>query len=411
LDSVTQIVLGAAVGEICLGKKLGNRAMLWGGIAGTIPDLDVLSSPFLTPLQGLIFHRGISHSILFAVLFSFIMAWMVKRYYDSGLYSHKGIRIAGSIIVSIIFGGLLASVLYLFVTASVCILYKILILGFASFIAWIIYRVWKYYGKGAVDKVDPISYTSWYRFFFWTIFTHPILDCFTTYGTQLFAPFSDIRISWDNISVADPLYTIPFLICLVLASFYHRSSHRRVVLNYLGIALSTLYMTFTFWNKHRVNTILEKTLTENNIKYSRYMTAPTILNNVLWSAAVESDSVFYLGSYSLFDQKMNFKLNKINKNHYLLGDKLNKDYTIQKLRWFSKNYFGILVAQDGKLQMNDLRFGLFSDKEIKETDYVFRFKLLEDTSGDYYINSDAGRPQRGSEKELFDKLWTRIKGI
>ena len=41
MDSVTQIALGAAVGEAVLGRKIGNRAMLWGAIAGTLPDLDV----------------------------------------------------------------------------------------------------------------------------------------------------------------------------------------------------------------------------------------------------------------------------------------------------------------------------------------------------------------------------------
>ncbi|MCB0468978.1 MAG: metal-dependent hydrolase, partial [Aequorivita sp.] len=46
MDSVTQIVLGAAVGEAVLGKKIGNKAMALGAIAGTIPDLDVLSSHF-----------------------------------------------------------------------------------------------------------------------------------------------------------------------------------------------------------------------------------------------------------------------------------------------------------------------------------------------------------------------------
>ncbi|MFM8916554.1 MAG: metal-dependent hydrolase, partial [Bacteroidota bacterium] len=35
MDSLTQIVLGAAVGEVLLGKKLGNKAMLLGAIGGT----------------------------------------------------------------------------------------------------------------------------------------------------------------------------------------------------------------------------------------------------------------------------------------------------------------------------------------------------------------------------------------
>jgi len=42
MDSLTQIVLGAACGEIALGKKIGNKALLFGAIGGTIPDLDVI---------------------------------------------------------------------------------------------------------------------------------------------------------------------------------------------------------------------------------------------------------------------------------------------------------------------------------------------------------------------------------
>jgi len=38
MDSLTQIVLGAACGEIALGKKIGNKALLFGAIGGTIPD-------------------------------------------------------------------------------------------------------------------------------------------------------------------------------------------------------------------------------------------------------------------------------------------------------------------------------------------------------------------------------------
>ena len=34
MDAVTQIALGAAVGEATLGKKAGNKAVVWGAIAG-----------------------------------------------------------------------------------------------------------------------------------------------------------------------------------------------------------------------------------------------------------------------------------------------------------------------------------------------------------------------------------------
>ena len=70
MDSLTQIVLGASVGEAIAGRKAGNKAMLWGAIAGTIPDLDVLANYFMDDVHAMNVHRGVMHSVLFAVLFS-----------------------------------------------------------------------------------------------------------------------------------------------------------------------------------------------------------------------------------------------------------------------------------------------------------------------------------------------------
>ncbi|MEN9535297.1 MAG: hypothetical protein RIR37_570, partial [Verrucomicrobiota bacterium] len=63
MDSITQAVLGAAVGECFLGKKLGNRALAWGALFGTLPDLDIIISPFLDTAAKLWWHRGPSHSL------------------------------------------------------------------------------------------------------------------------------------------------------------------------------------------------------------------------------------------------------------------------------------------------------------------------------------------------------------
>lgn len=81
MDSLTQIVLGASVGEAVAGKKLGNRAMVWGAIAGTIPDLDVLLNPWLDTVQQLSFHRSLTHSFLFALLMSPVLGWLLHRLY------------------------------------------------------------------------------------------------------------------------------------------------------------------------------------------------------------------------------------------------------------------------------------------------------------------------------------------
>jgi inner membrane protein len=74
LDSITQAALGAAIGEAVLGKKLGNRALAWGLLLGTLPDLDAITSPFLDSAGRLEMHRGASHSLLIMVLASFLLA-------------------------------------------------------------------------------------------------------------------------------------------------------------------------------------------------------------------------------------------------------------------------------------------------------------------------------------------------
>lgn len=80
MDSLTQIVLGASVGELVLGRKIGNKAMLYGAIAGTIPDLDVLASYFTDTVSALAIHRGFTHSIVFSILMAPIFSWIVTRY-------------------------------------------------------------------------------------------------------------------------------------------------------------------------------------------------------------------------------------------------------------------------------------------------------------------------------------------
>jgi len=91
MDSLTQIVLGAAVGELAQGKKLGNRAMIWGAIAGTIPDLDVfVGKLYKDPVDELAFHRGISHSFFFALTFSMVLSYLTYWLYDKGTYKKLG---------------------------------------------------------------------------------------------------------------------------------------------------------------------------------------------------------------------------------------------------------------------------------------------------------------------------------
>lgn len=80
MDTVTQITLGAAVGEAVLGKKMGNKAPMWGAVFGVVPDLDILASPFLSEVQALAIHRGITHSFFFCLIAAPLFGLLLHRY-------------------------------------------------------------------------------------------------------------------------------------------------------------------------------------------------------------------------------------------------------------------------------------------------------------------------------------------
>ena len=80
MDSLTHIVLGACVGEVIGGKKLGKKAMILGAIAQSIPDIDFLATFWMNPAEELLAHRGFTHSILFIVLTAPFLALTTKRW-------------------------------------------------------------------------------------------------------------------------------------------------------------------------------------------------------------------------------------------------------------------------------------------------------------------------------------------
>jgi inner membrane protein len=78
MDTVTQIGLGAAVGEAVLGRQIGRRAPLWGGICGLLPDLDVLV-PLGDAVRNYTYHRGPSHSLFVLAAVTPLMVYAILR--------------------------------------------------------------------------------------------------------------------------------------------------------------------------------------------------------------------------------------------------------------------------------------------------------------------------------------------
>ncbi|MEM0962337.1 MAG: metal-dependent hydrolase [Bacteroidota bacterium] len=153
MDSLTQVVLGAAVGHATAGERLGRKAAAVGCLAGTLPDLDVLAYPFLDPASELLFHRGLTHGLAFGLVAGTALGWL----------------------------------------------------------SWRI-ATWRAPAGPAAASPRP-----WILLWVLVLVTHSLLDAFTVYGTQLLAPFSNHPFAVSSVFIIDPLYTVPLLACLVVA--------------------------------------------------------------------------------------------------------------------------------------------------------------------------------------------------
>ncbi|MBK8956271.1 MAG: metal-dependent hydrolase [Saprospiraceae bacterium] len=404
MDSITQVVLGAACGELVAGKKMGNRAMIWGGIGGTISDLDVLANVFMDPVNAMMFHRGPMHSLMFASLIPLLLGPLVKKLYDRDWYQRKFWQWIG-------FG--LGIILYSFSAFVIFFLSKLvagdtpwiitlflLLTGVAFFYA----RFQKI--KNHPSDISNVPVKIWIQLFFWSIFTHPLLDSLTTYGTQLFWPFSDYRVSISSISIVDPLYTIPFALSLLAVALCVRGHQWRRYFIITGVCISSAYMLFTFWNKLHINEKFKNSLVAEHVHFKNYMTVPTILNNALWYGIAETDTGYVCGYYSLFDDKIDFRpLQFIQHNHQIL-DPYRNQYLIEKLPWFSDGYYKVISSGLGEYDYYDLRFGSMRGNIHDHESIIFKMKLL-DRDGQIELIDEA-RPE--NKKEDIEWFKQRIFG-
>jgi inner membrane protein len=336
MDSLTHIVLGAAIGEAVLGKKIGRKAMLWGALADTIPDFDVFAACCTTDAQQLLVHRGFTHSLLFVVLMSPLLGWLFSKWF----------------------------------------------------------------------KKSAVSWQRWTLLFFLGLFTHILLDACTAYGTGWFEPFNSYRVSFNTIFVADPFYTLPFLICMIVALIAKNESQRRINWTKAGLVISSIYLLFTFINKWQVTTKMKNNLTAKNIITNDFVTTPTALNNFLWMAYAPDTSGYWIGYYSVFDKRKDINFYKVEKNDLLLKPYENEK-SVKQLKQFSKGYY-TLSKNGTNVYFNDIRFGQLGGWEGSDSTFVFSFRLSSTEESQQSLNRTKFKT---SLKDAFYGLIKRIKGL
>ncbi len=249
-----------------------------------------------------------------------------------------------------------------------------------------------------------ISFARWNLFFAVTFTAAILIDAFTTYGTQLLWPHP-YRFEFNTIFVVDPLFTLPMLVTTIWLMFKRRDAASRHNLNRTGIIISSIYLLFTIANKQVIDHVFRQSLKEQNITYGRFISNPMPMNQILWTAVVETDKSYLTGYYGHLDKDKNISFQESIKNHHLIEPFMHMS-PVAKIIRFTKGYYTVEKIPEGYL-INDLRFGSIKNWATGEKDYVFQYIVKMDNGVAEVIENRPGFQNTGV---ALKQLWQRILG-
>lgn len=209
-------------------------------------------------------------------------------------------------------------------------------------------------------KRNQLSFQRTYLFSFAGYATHAVIDACTTYGTQLFWPFSDMRVAWNNVSVIDPLFSLPLLIITALAVF-----KRSTAIAVLGSVYAFAYLGLGLLQNHRVSDVAEQLAISRGHVPSNLGVKPSFANIVVWKSVYEYQGRYYvdavrmLGSAKVYPGTSVEKLD-ISKHFSWLDNDFQQAQDIQRFRWFSNDHLALDPSNSKRII--DVRYSLIPNQ-------------------------------------------------
>ena len=170
--------------------------------------------------------------------------------------------------------------------------------------------------------------------------THGLLDACTSYGTQLFWPFSNERVTWNNISIVDPLFTIPALILIGIAI-----KMKKKVFGFFSIAWIAFYLSLGFVQYERALTAANQLANERGHNPERLTLKPSFGNLILWKSIYQHNETFYVDAIRTAQSStwcLGESIRVFDYQYHLpnLEEESQQKKDIERFRWFSQNYLG-----------------------------------------------------------------------
>jgi inner membrane protein len=202
-------------------------------------------------------------------------------------------------------------------------------------------------------KISPFNFKKTWLYCTLGYGTHGLIDACTSYGTLLFWPFSDIRISWNNISIIDPLFTLPLILLIVIATIKKKNIYSKIAL-----AWAVTYLTLGVY-LHNVAINVGKEIAEQRGHIvTRIKAKPSFGNLILWKTIYETDGKFYVDATNLFFSNIisGESIKKLNlKKDFPWLEKESQQYKdVDRFKWFSNDF--LAVNPNNKNQIVDIRY-------------------------------------------------------
>ena len=228
-----------------------------------------------------------------------------------------------------------------------------------------------------------LMFSTIYLYAFLGYATHGLLDSCTSYGTQLFWPVSDIRISWNNVSVIDPLFTLPILVLVGVAFVRKQSRYAQFALVY-----ALIYLSLGVVQRERAESVALALIKERGHIPTRLTVKPTIGNLYLWRMIYEYEGRYYVDAAKVGWSGVPIrgssveKLDVVSDYPWLPPDSIHAR-DIERFRWFSDGF--IARNPNNDLMIMDVRYSLLPN-ELSPL-WVIRLKPEEPWQHVDYLNT------------------------
>ncbi len=123
---------------------------------------------------------------------------------------------------------------------------------------------------------------------FWGYATHGLLDACTSYGTMLLWPFSSVRISWDCVSIVDPVFSAALVAGILWSQWKGRA--RAAV---LALLFCLAYLGFGEIQNRRGEAAQREIRSARGHEAVETRVMPTLANLVVWRSVYEAEGRFW----------------------------------------------------------------------------------------------------------------------